>query len=105
MREFMFNFLVLTIMGCSLAFGQRNSKPPQPYFDRGACPFECCTYRDWNVTEPTVVRKAMNDRSPVAFRLKKGERVVGVTGVVITTRPGIATVLKSEKLDPVNLRK
>jgi hypothetical protein len=31
--------------------------------------------------------------------------VVGITGVVLTTRPGIATVLKAEKFDKVDLRK
>jgi hypothetical protein len=96
---------ILTMMCCSLVFSQINSKPPQPFLDKGACPFECCTYRDWDVTEPTIMRKAMNDRSRVAFRLKKGERVVGLTGVVITTRPGVARVLKAEKLGRVDLRK
>jgi hypothetical protein len=62
--------LGITFLCGSSSLAQRNSKPPQPFIDRGACPFECCTYRSWDVTEPTVVRKAMNERSPVAFRLK-----------------------------------
>lgn len=37
----------------------------------------------------------MNDSSPVAFHLRKGERVRGLTGVVVTTRPGIATVVQA----------
>ncbi|MEO7538435.1 MAG: hypothetical protein ABIV21_00265 [Pyrinomonadaceae bacterium] len=101
----LFLILGITIACCSLAFGQRIAKPPQPFIDRGACPFECCTYRDWDVTAPTAVRKDMNDRSPIAFRLRKGERVVGVTGVVVTTSPGIATVLRSEKLGKVDLKR
>lgn len=98
--------LVLICFACCFSvIGQRNAKPPQPFIDRGACPFECCTYRDWDVNESTVVRKEMNERSAVAFKLKKGERVVGLTGVVVTTRPGIATVLKAEKIGNLNLKK
>ena len=40
----------------------------------------------------------MRDGSPVAFRLKKGERVKGMTGVVVTSRPGEVRVLKRTKI-------
>lgn len=36
----------------------------------------------------------MTDTSAVAFRLRAGEKVRGMTGVVITTVPGVAEVLK-----------
>lgn len=76
-----------------LASAQK-SGPPVPYVDRGACPFECCTYREWNVVKPTVIRKGMDDTSPIVARLKTGEKVVGMTGVVITIEPGIVRALK-----------
>ncbi len=88
-------FLVLGLFGTG-AFGQKSNGPPVPYIDKGACPFECCTYREWNVTKPTTARKNMNDSSPVGFRMKPGERVMGITGVVITTQPGIVRVLKKQ---------
>ncbi len=47
----------------------------------------------------------MSDSSPVAFRLKKGEKVRGVTGSVITTRAGVVRVLKNTKLDKVSLKR
>lgn len=69
-----------------------------PYYDRGACPFECCTYRDWTVDQDTTVRSASDDRAPVAFRLSRGDTVKALTGVVVTTQPGVVRVLKAAKL-------
>ena len=69
--------------------------PPANYRDNGACPFECCTYRRWTVDKDTVIYKDQSEKSGVAFRVKKGEHVVGVTGVVITLKPGKAIVRKA----------
>ncbi len=62
--------------------------PKLPYEDWGACPFECCTYRDWSVTKDTPIRADRLATSPVVFTAKAGEWVTGTTGVVITTVPG-----------------
>ncbi len=94
---------VLVGVLASAAVGQRG-RPPVPYIDKGACPFECCTYRRWDVVKPTLIRSAMKDTAPVSFRLKAGEKVQGVTGVVITTQPGIVRVLKKTTLANVSLR-
>ena len=75
--------------------GQAIAQPSLPYQDKGACPFECCTYREWTANKPTVLRAKMSEGSKVAFRVRKGEKVTGVTGVVITTRAGTLKVLKS----------
>ena len=69
--------------------------PRVPYTDTGACPFECCTYRQWVTNKDTVIYKEMRDGSPVAFRVKKREKVTGVTGVVITKKAGQVRALKS----------
>lgn len=82
----------------SIISGQGNSRPPIPFVDKGACPFECCTYREWTVDKATAVSSAMRDSSPIAFRLKKGERVRGVTGVVTTSQSGEVRVLKRTKI-------
>ncbi len=66
-----------------------------PYQDVGACPFECCTYRDWFARKPILIFKTMNSGSPIAFKLKKGEKVKGMTGVVITSVAGKAKVLNN----------
>jgi hypothetical protein len=91
-RTLVILFFVMATGAISLA--QKPPGPPTPYYDGGACPFECCTYREWGVVKPTVLRRAMNDISPIVARLRTGEKVVGVTGVVITTEPGIVRALK-----------
>lgn len=97
--------VLLTAAAAVSAFGQRALQPPMPYVDRGACPFECCTYRQWTVEKPTAVRAAMNDSSPVIYNLKRGEKVLGMTGVVITRQPGILEALKNTKLDKYSLKR
>jgi len=37
----------------------------------------------------------MSDPAPISFRVKVGEKVLGMTGVVITTQPGIVRALKA----------
>ena len=64
------------------------TRPPLPYEDVGACPFECCTYREWIANKNTPLHRNRNNNTPVVFRVTPRERVQGVTGVVITTRAG-----------------
>lgn len=72
----------------------QNPQPPANYADNGACPFECCTYRRWSVTKDTALYQQRSEKSGVAFRVRKGEHVTGLTGVVITLKPGKASVKK-----------
>lgn len=65
-----------------------------PYKDVGACPFECCVYRNWTAMKSITIHKSMSDNSPVIYRIRKGEKVRGLTGVVITSEPGEAKALK-----------
>jgi hypothetical protein len=85
-----FSGLFFISAGQALAQG-----PKLPYKDTGACPFECCTYRGWVANKDTIIYKEMRGGSPVAFRVKKREKVTGVTGVVITTKAGQVKALKS----------
>ncbi|MEP6946071.1 MAG: hypothetical protein ABJA02_09155 [Acidobacteriota bacterium] len=86
------------VLAASAGVFAQSAGPRMPYIDKGACPFECCTYREWTVDKSTIVRSAMRDSSSIAFRLKKGEHVRGVTGVVITSVPGKVRVLKQTKI-------
>ena len=45
MREFMLTTCVALLLLSGSAMAQKH--PPQYYIDRGACPGECCTYRQW----------------------------------------------------------
>ena len=49
----------------------------------------------WVTNKDTIIYKEMRDGSPVAFRVKKREKVTGITGVVITTKAGQVKALKS----------
>src|SRR5262249_12731909 len=72
--------------------------PPQRCQDQGACPFECCTYREWAVRAATVFYKDRTTNSPIAFRSRPGEKVTGLTGVVITLKLGKAIIKKTGTL-------
>lgn len=68
------------------------AQPSLPFYDWGACPFEGCTYRRWEAVKSVTVWTG-RDRRHVAFTIKPKEWTSGITGVVITTRPGISKVL------------
>jgi hypothetical protein len=87
---------ILLLLFCAFVGANSHSAaaqrlPPRNYEDRGACPFECCTYREWSVEADTVLYRTRSTKSRAAFRVKKGERVTGLTGVVVTLEPGRAT--------------
>lgn len=81
-----------------------SNQPPTPYEDIGACPFECCRYRQWTVSAQTTVRQERRNDSPAAFTLRRGEKVMGLTGVVITTQPGQARILKATVIGGIQVR-
>jgi len=56
--------------------------PPAWYIDKGACPFECCTYRAWTAKADTVLYAKPNKNAKVVGRLKAGATVDAVTGEV-----------------------
>lgn len=103
MTKTILHSFALVLMVAGFSFSQKRPGPPVPYIDRGACPFECCTYREWNVVKPTALRRSMRDSSPVILRLRTGQKVQGVTGVVITTEPGIVEAIKQTTVDSLKV--
>jgi hypothetical protein len=63
--------------------------PALPYFDWNACPFEGCTYRQWTARKPAIVYDTWKQQRRVVERLSTGDKVIAVTGVVITFKPGV----------------
>lgn len=59
-------------------------KVPSVFVDNGACPFECCTYREWTVEKPTTLVDRPNGKVAVTT-LRKGDVIRGLTGTVIST--------------------
>lgn len=81
--------LLLLCTGCGRTTPQEG--PPLPFDEEGACPFQCCTYREWSVDWDTDVRTDRRDDAAVAFHATIRDTVTGVTGVVTTTKAGRAT--------------
>jgi hypothetical protein len=84
--------VVIAALASMAAQSSHHRVPRLPYEDAGACPFECCLYREWSVRADTLVRSRRDDAAPIAFRVARGAKVVGVTGVVITTKLGLVAV-------------
>ena len=103
--KMLFLLIFLTHLSTHL-FASELEMPPMPNYDWGACPFEGCSYGEWEVCATTPVRKNHDKNAPIVSKIKKGEIIRAVTGVVVTTQPGIVKVLKSVTLDeehPVSL--
>jgi hypothetical protein len=64
-------------------------RPDVPYFDWNACPFEGCAYRQWTAKKPIPVYNTWKENRQTIAQLSPGDKVVAVTGVVITFKPGI----------------
>jgi hypothetical protein len=92
---FLINILLFSNFAVS---SEESTKPRLPYLDWGACPFECCTYREWVANSPINVYKSRNEKSDMVFKLKKNERVRALTGVVVTHKLGITEILKPVKI-------
>lgn len=87
---------LLTIGYKPVAFGidsYSQSRPPAVYVDKGACPFECCTYRKWRTEKATIAYLQPNKGSRRVGTFKVGTSVVGLTGEVRTI-PGKFVILK-----------
>jgi len=66
--------------------------PYLPYLDWGACPFEGCLYQQWTARAPVVAYDTWKEGRHRVARLELGDKVEGVTGVVITVKPGLIRV-------------
>lgn len=66
----------------SVAYSQR--RPPTVFVDEGACPFECCTYREWKTEKTTTAYARPDRRSKQVGHFIAGTQVVALTGQVRT---------------------
>ena len=70
--------VLMTIVAASVG---ATSRPPTPYIDKGACPFEGCTYRTWIARKEVHLVAQPNSKKEIGV-IHAGERVVGLTGEV-----------------------
>ncbi len=72
-----------------LASSQDAQVPVLPFYDWGACPYETCAYRQWAAHRSVTVYDTWKPgRRPIA-QLANEDVVTGLTGVVITFKPGV----------------
>ena len=81
----------------------KQPRPTLPYESHGACPFECCTYRQWTVERDTEIFDDYRAKTPVKFHVTRGQKVVAVTGVVVTTKFGVGVVRSVAGLGGFNM--
>jgi len=95
--------LAVPVAFCQVPPSKPSSAPALPYMDWGACPFEGCAYRQWTVRKPVVLYDTWKEDRRELAHLAKGDKVLGMTGVVITSRPGV--VVMSQDIPAENLHR
>ena len=63
--------------------------PNLPFYDWGACPYERCAYGTWTVHHSAPLYDTWKPARRRVGQLAVGDRVIGMTGVVITFKPGV----------------
>jgi hypothetical protein len=76
------NVGLLLVLTANLVFSQQSSEPAKVYVSKGACPFECCVYRNWTALRPLSLLDQPGGRS--IARIGDGEPVLAITGEVHT---------------------
>ncbi len=87
MRSF-FVFFLFTNLLFAMKGVAATGPAPSPYEDNGACPFECCTYREWETREDVSLLTDPKVDASVISKIPKLTKVRAITGKVVTTRPG-----------------
>lgn len=73
---------------------------PSVYIDKGACPFECCVYRTWEVKKDTVLYAKPDKKSRIIGKCKRGSNVTAITGEVHTKAGKFKVKKKFETYKP-----
>jgi hypothetical protein len=92
-----FGLVALLLIASALTSAQAGVRPSPtppslPFFEWKACPFEGCTYREWKAEAVVSLYNTWKKSRTQVGTLAAGERVVAVTGVVITYQPGVVRI-------------
>jgi hypothetical protein len=98
--------MMILLLLLQIARSGAMTAPPLPYVDQGACPFECCVYRDWTAEKQFTAVKHHDapGNKERSFIVKRGERVTAMSGIVITTAAGVVRVTKPVTLEVYSKR-
>lgn len=100
-RDFRFAWLGVLLLAMLVADGDsalaadRSGAPQFPYVNVGACPGEACYYNvEFIAKEDTVARRGHGKNDGVAYSVRKGQRLFGTNGVIVTHKPGIQRAIR-----------
>lgn len=82
MKTFMLSVFVVLLLSASQTIAQKH--PPRLYIDKGACPGECCTYRQWKTDITTTLFSRPDANSGRVGIARAGSKVKAITGEVHT---------------------
>lgn len=102
-RSLLISIVFVIIMFCLTSVAEADPLPV-PYVKKGACPFEGCTYGNWDVLKDTYVYEKADQNSRKIGSLQHGEKVRALTGDVYVI-PGRANIIdrlpnSANNLDP-----
>jgi hypothetical protein len=89
----------IALLFCPAMHIGQSKRPDLPFFDWNACPFEGCKYGPWTAKKPVMVYDTWKHSRKVAAKLAEGDKVVAITGVVITYQPGIIRMDRDQPQD------
>lgn len=101
MRKFSIRFAIvvyIVVLTTVAAYSQK--RPPKVLVDKGACPFECCVYREWKTEKTTVAFARPDKRSKKVGKFRAGSQVVALTGLVRTVGGRFVVKKSYEKYKP-----
>lgn len=76
-------YILLTLLIFpAILFSKEVSFNTELYIAKGACPFECCTYRDWYSKKEISIYEQPSDNSKIIKIISKDTKVIAVTGEV-----------------------
>ncbi len=95
-----FSLLAAALFALTLSAGAQDQAsiaqpaPRLPYLDWNACPFEGCTYGNWTAQSRVAVFDTWKPNRKRIAEVSPKETVVGVSGIVITFRPGVIRLVR-----------
>lgn len=80
---YMRNLIFLLLLSSSFfSYAEKKIFDEKLYIAKGACPFECCTYRNWNAKRNVSLLKEPNKNSAQVGIVQQGLEVQALTGEI-----------------------
>lgn len=84
MKNFAIALFASTLFLVPINGHSSQTAPPALFIDKGACPFECCSYGEWETVKTSTAYARPDDGAKQVGRFLAGEKVTALTGEVHT---------------------